>query len=221
MFSRQVSFLGKKQQEKIRDSIVTIIGLGALGSAVAHLLVRMGVEKLILVDNDVVDVHNLSRQHVYTQEDVKSVKVVAAKKYLLKINPSCDIQIVEKRVESVQDLVCAKESSIIVDGLDNHASRRIIDDFCKQEKIPWVHGAAIQDKGSVFFFNQDTLYESIYSHKANDTHCDISGVLATATTLVATIQAQLVIEYCMGKDIPKELFRVDLSTYSLNKIKVK
>jgi len=59
---------------------VLILGVGGLGSVVALNLLRLGIGKLFLVDYDVVDVHNLNRQLLYSQEDVGKPKVEAALK---------------------------------------------------------------------------------------------------------------------------------------------
>lgn len=221
MFSRQISLLGKENQERIESSTVTIVGIGALGSAVAHLLVRMGVKRFILIDDDSVAIHNLSRQHLYTQVDIGVRKVEALKKHLIEINPNCEVKLVSKRVSSVSDLDCAKKSSIVVDGLDNHASRRIIDLFCKEHALPWIHGAAIEEKGSVIFFDNNLKYSDVYDTQAVDTHCNINGVLATTTTLVATFQAQLVINFLLGRPISKELIRINNSIVSVEKFLIR
>ena len=54
---------------------VLILGVGGLGSAVAVNLLRLGIGKLFLVDYDVVDVHNLNRQLLYSHADVGKPKV--------------------------------------------------------------------------------------------------------------------------------------------------
>lgn len=221
MFSRQISLFGKKNQELIENATITIVGLGALGSAVAHLLLRMGVKNIILIDNDKISVQNLSRQHLYTQKDVSMSKVLIAKKHLEEINPDIKITIYQKRIEKVSDLDFAKKSSIIVDGLDNHKGRRVIDEFCKLNNLSWVHGAAIEEKGVVVFFDKNISYKDVYPDNAKDTHCSISGVLATTTTLVATFQAQLVINFLLKRPIKKELIRINSSNLSIEKFKIK
>jgi molybdopterin/thiamine biosynthesis adenylyltransferase len=55
-----------------------ILGVGGLGSGVLMNLLRLGVGRLFLVDYDVVDIHNLNRQLMFTPEDVGQPKVYAA-----------------------------------------------------------------------------------------------------------------------------------------------
>ena len=53
--------------------------------------VRLGFQKVILVDRDVVDAHNLNRQMLYGKEDVNKSKVEAAKASLERHNIRSEI----------------------------------------------------------------------------------------------------------------------------------
>lgn len=217
MFSRQISLLGLDNQKKIESCSVGILGLGGLGSVVAHLLARMGVKRFVFVDDDIVSLSNLSRQHLFTQNDLDKEKVLAAREHVLSILPDCSVTCVKKRVSSRNDFFVFDDVDIIVDGLDNHATRRLLDMYCKEKGKPWVHGSAVQEKGSVFFFDATVKYDSVYPSGAIDSHCEFLGVLATTTTLIATLQSQLVIQFLLGRDIPCEFFHIDLSSLSVNK----
>lgn len=63
-----------------------VIGCGSIGSNVAELLVRQGVENITLWDMDVVESHNVVNQ-IYTSEDINKLKTEALAEYLYKINP--------------------------------------------------------------------------------------------------------------------------------------
>jgi molybdopterin/thiamine biosynthesis adenylyltransferase len=56
------------------------LGIGGLGSVVMMNLLRLGIKKLILVDYDTVDIHNLNRQLMFSPADVGEAKVDAAQK---------------------------------------------------------------------------------------------------------------------------------------------
>ncbi len=104
---------------------------------------------------------------------------------------------------------------LIIDGTDNHHARRLIDSFCKEHSLTWIHGAAIQDKGSVMVFPPETKYSDIYSDNAKDLHCEDLGILATTTSMVGTIQAHLTIDFLLGKTIPKDFIRVNMDPISV------
>lgn len=206
--TRQSAFIGPDNQEKLKNVSVAIIGLGALGSASAHLLVRMGVGTLILCDDDVVEDNNLGRQHLYTLNDIGRKKSDALAMRLLEIRSDLIIRKHSLRITK-NNISCCDSADIIVDGTDNHATRRVIDIYAKQKNISWVHGAAIEDKGTVVFFSPTRFYDSIYLGKIKDAHCSVSGVLVTTTTMVATLQTHLVLLSVIGKQIPAKMYRLE------------
>ena len=200
-YSRQKILIGNKGQERLLSSTVTIVGVGGLGTVVAELLCRMGVGKLVLIDGDVVAGHNLSRQHLFTQDDVGKKKVLAAKDHLARINQDVDVDVCE---EFLQDENVDALTGVVVDCVDNHTTRRLIDANCDV----WVHGAAIEDKGTVMVFDK-VRYDDVYTDKVKDTHCELSGVLGTITTIIGSLQTQLVIDILLGKKIDQQLLRID------------
>ena len=81
-FSRQIVLkdIGIIGQKKIFQSRVLIIGMGGLGCPVAEFLTRAGVGLLGIVDSDKVDLTNIHRQSLYSNDDIDKFKVKAAKK---------------------------------------------------------------------------------------------------------------------------------------------
>lgn len=63
-----------------------VIGCGSIGSNVAELLARYGIENIVLYDFDTVEAHNIANQ-LYTEEDIGKPKTEALAKLLYKINP--------------------------------------------------------------------------------------------------------------------------------------
>lgn len=219
-YLRQNTHLGESATSKLQESTVLIVGLGGLGSGVAQILCRMGIGCLILVDNDLIQEHNLSRQQLYTVNDIGSSKVLASKKHLNQINPDCKIVI----HQTFADSSFFKDVSIpdiVVDCTDRHQSRRDIDEFCINNNIPWVHGGAIREQGVVCVFGSRfnlKSYDDIYVGKNSDEFCE--GVIATTTGLVSSLQASLAIKVLLNQEIPKGLLRVNLDSWSFNEINI-
>ena len=88
-YSRQAMFpaIGEEGQAKLSNGSVVIIGCGALGTNIANLLVRAGVGKVRTVDRDFIEPHNLQRQVLFDEEDIKAglPKAVAAQRHLGKL----------------------------------------------------------------------------------------------------------------------------------------
>ncbi len=77
--------------ENIRNSRVLIIGLGAVGTWVASNLVQSGVQSLVLMDNDIVEVSNLHRQFGYNEKSIGQKKIDVLNQHLVKYNPNLEV----------------------------------------------------------------------------------------------------------------------------------
>ena len=91
--------IGIHGQERLIESRVLIIGLGGLGSPVAMYLAASGIGKLIICDNDNVDLTNLQRQIVHSNETIGTPKVYSATKSITKINPEVNVVALQEYVD--------------------------------------------------------------------------------------------------------------------------
>lgn len=91
-FSRTELLLGKDGVEKLKNSSVAVFGVGGVGSYIAEGLVRSGIGKITLVDNDTVNITNINRQLIALHSTMDRLKVDAARERLLDINPKLKIQ---------------------------------------------------------------------------------------------------------------------------------
>ncbi|MBI2979636.1 MAG: ThiF family adenylyltransferase [Chloroflexi bacterium] len=93
-YSRQTMFpgIGEAGQAKLSRSSAVIIGCGALGSNIATFLVRAGVGKVRIVDRDFIEYHNLQRQVLFDEDDIKAdlPKAIAAERCISPVLPPPD-----------------------------------------------------------------------------------------------------------------------------------
>lgn len=195
-YSRQelVGEVGKKGQQKIRNTTVAIVGVGALGTVAAEILCRAGVKKLILVDRDVVEESNLQRQALFTEVDFNKPKATAAREKLKSINPKVDVVAYADELTSQTIQGYLEKADIILDGLDNVATRLLLNDFCVKKKIPWIGGAAVKDKGFILPFPVGgACYQCVFKNAENQAGhtetCDTVGVLGSITHIIGSLQA--------------------------------
>ena len=92
-FSRTELLIGKEGIEKLNNSKVAVFGLGGVGSFVVEGLVRAGVKKFVLVDNDKISLTNLNRQIIATHNTIGKYKVEVQKERILEINPNAEVEI--------------------------------------------------------------------------------------------------------------------------------
>src|SRR6185437_1572667 len=95
-YSRQILFseIGEQGQQRLLESSAVMVGCGALGTALANLLVRAGLGKLRIVDRDFVEPSNLQRQTLFEESDAREAlpKAVVAERRLRAINSGVAIE---------------------------------------------------------------------------------------------------------------------------------
>ena len=113
-YSRQTMFpgIGGEGQIKLSSGSVVIIGCGALGSNIATLLTRAGVGKIRIVDRDFIEYHNLQRQVLFDEDDIRKQlpKAVAAERHLKKVNSSVEIE----GIVAMQTIPISRDSALVL-----------------------------------------------------------------------------------------------------------
>ncbi|MFL6162940.1 MAG: TOMM precursor leader peptide-binding protein [Jatrophihabitantaceae bacterium] len=135
---------GLDLQARLKRSRVTVIGVGGLGSYLALALGATGVGNLHLIDDDVVEEHNLNRQILYTAADVGRSKVVAARERIAALNPYITVTATEARINGVDDArSCFANRDLVVCAADR--PRITIYDWLNEasvaEQVAWIRGA--------------------------------------------------------------------------------
>ena len=136
---RTALLIGEESMEKLKNSTVAIVGLGGVGGSAAEAICRMGVGRLILIDNDDVDDANRNRQLFATAETVGMDKVDAAAMRLRAINPDAEL-ILKKEfyLPENSDFLFDLQPDLILDAIDTVTSKLHIAKTCKEKDIPLV-----------------------------------------------------------------------------------
>jgi adenylyltransferase/sulfurtransferase len=129
-YSRQILFpgIGREGQEKLLNSRVLLIGVGALGAAHAEMLARAGVGKLRIVDRDFVEFTNLQRQTLYSEADAEQrlPKAIAAKNRLAEINSETQVEAIVADVNHSNIEALIESCDLVLDGTDNFQVRYLM-----------------------------------------------------------------------------------------------
>lgn len=210
-FIRQELFLGENAQKKLARKSAAVIGLGALGSKSAEMLTRSGIGKLILADFDAVRPENIGTQQ-YFKKDLGEPKAFVTKKRLLGINPKTETTAacVEISPKNIQKIL--KKPDVVIDGADNMETRYVIDDYCKEKKIPWIMGTCIRSEGMIYVVMPGgPRYRDIFPKipKNLDT-CDTCGVLNSVTSIISAAQVTEALKLLTGKQPCHDLIFFDV-----------
>ena len=117
-FSRTELIIGKEALKKLHNSKVAIFGIGGVGSYVVEGLVRAGIEKFILVDNDKVSISNLNRQIIATTKTIGKTKVDVAKERILDINPNAKVEIHNEFFMPNSEAIIDESVTYVIDCID-------------------------------------------------------------------------------------------------------
>lgn len=216
--------LNKKKQKLLAKQTVSIIGLGALGTRVSELLTRAGIKSFILVDKDVVDITNLQRQTLYTENDLNIYKVEAAANHLLEIDSSLKIKTLIMNLNK-KNISLILTSNLIIDCTDSQETKLLLNAFAVKNKIPLIYGTVLQTRGYVFNVlpGKNNPCLSCFIKKPTEYlgNCEIHGILNTACSLIAAIQANEAIKILTKQSPEKSLIKADIWKNEITKIKVK
>ena len=90
-FDRVKLLIGSNNFEKLKNSSVAVFGVGGVGGYAVEALVRSGIGKITVFDNDKVSLSNINRQIIANIDTVGQDKTKAVKDRLLSINPELEI----------------------------------------------------------------------------------------------------------------------------------
>jgi len=118
-FSRTELLIGKEALEKLKRCKVAVFGIGGVGTFTVEGLVRAGIGKFVLVDDDCVCLTNVNRQLHATRKTVGRVKVEVMKERILDINPKAEVEIFQKfYMPGGSEELIKDDYNYIVDAID-------------------------------------------------------------------------------------------------------
>lgn len=136
---------GSTVQSKINQSHVIVLGCGGIGNLFSTVLASAGVGKITLVDEDEVELSNLTRQFMFTEGDLKKDKVTILKRELEKRNSEIEINTIRAQLKTKQDLERLPEANLIVVSADSGYILEHINAYCIEKKTAWVNVGYVED----------------------------------------------------------------------------
>jgi len=195
--------VGETGQAKLLDAKVLCIGAGGLGSPVALYLAAAGVGTIGIIDHDVVDLSNLQRQILHTNDRVGMPKVKSAQQTLNALNPDVRVIGFNERLSSENVMRIITDFDVIVNGCDNFPTRYLINDACVMAKKPLVDGSIFQFEGhaTVFSPGHGPCYRCLFPEPPPPgaaPSCAEAGVLGVLPGLVGCVQAVEAMKLILG-----------------------
>ncbi|MFH6998444.1 HesA/MoeB/ThiF family protein [Flavobacterium sp. FlaQc-57] len=186
--------IGDEGQEKLKKAKVLVIGAGGLGCPILQYIATAGVGFIGIMDFDTIEIHNLHRQILYTENKIGHEKALVAKEVVSKLNPLIDVVAITEKltIENASQII--QQYDIIVDGSDNFTTRYLVNDTCVQFQKPLVYGSILKFEGQIAVFNHNgsknlrDLFPEM-SNPKDVPNCNLNGVLGTLPGIIGTMMA--------------------------------
>lgn len=146
-FHRQQLAFGSTLNADLSKLKIGVVGCGATGSATAHLLARLGVGQIVVIDNDLVERSNLSRLYGATAEDADSgsPKADILSSFISKIAIGCRIRKIRDWVGGVKSREALKSCDVIFCCTDDNSGRILLNRFSNFYLIPIIDMGIVID----------------------------------------------------------------------------
>jgi molybdopterin/thiamine biosynthesis adenylyltransferase len=191
-------------QEKLLRAHALVIGAGGLGSAATPYLAAAGIGRITLVDHDVVELTNLQRQIMHTEQAIGKSKVSSGQQFLGQLNSSIQVDIVQEKATSNLLAKLLPTVDIVLDCTDNFKTRQLINTACVQYQTPLVSGSALRFDGQVSVFdprtNASPCYACIFSpeEEFEEVSCSSMGIFSPLVGIIGAIQAAQALQVIIG-----------------------
>ena len=146
----------KWEQKRLLISKVSVIGAGALGNYVCAGLIGLGIGNIEIYDFDEIEIHNLNRQSMFTEEDIGFNKAEILTKRLQERNSEINIQGYSEKITEKNIATLLNDTDLIIDAVDNIETRAVLSRFSLIKNIPLVHGATSADGGQIAVITRET-----------------------------------------------------------------
>lgn len=220
--------IGEEGQKKLLRAKVLLIGAGGLGSPLGLYLAAAGVGTLGLVDFDNVDLSNLQRQILHTNDEIGRPKIDSAEKRIKAMNPDTRVIKHPVRLSSENALAILKNYDIVIDGTDNFPTRYLTNDACVFLKKPNIYGSIFRFDGltTVFKTDEGPCYRCLYPEPPPPgmvPSCAEGGVLGVLPGVIGLIQATEAIKLIVGvgRTLIGRLLVYDALEMSFRELKLK
>jgi len=211
LWARHLMLWGRDGQKRLREATVLVAGAGAIGNEVAKNLAMLGAGRLLIVDNDVVELSNTSRMIFFDRKSQGLNKAQVLARGVISKFPYVEVIAWTGTLEDLP-LEHLLDANVIVCGLDNVVSRIYLSQMSRRYSIPMVDGGIVGYRGRVQVYVPPDMPCPLCTYPSAE-YGRIAGLrnpcdgpveeikvpsLPTTISLVSSIQCQEAIKLILG-----------------------
>lgn len=202
---------GLREQERLHEAHVLVIGAGGLGCPLMQALAAAGVGEISVIDDDTVDITNIHRQILFGASDVGRPKVEVTGERLRELQPGLVFHGIHGRLRADNAAELLEGVDVLIDGSDTFATKFLAADAAEATGTPLVWGSVLRYRGDVAVWwsgpGADTGAEpdgrgvgmrDLYPSQPDPDSvpdCATAGVLGVTTSVVAGLMATETIKF--------------------------
>ena len=148
MFDRFKLLIGEKSFDNISNKTILVVGVGGVGGYTVTSLARSGIENIIIIDFDTVDITNINRQIIAYHSTIGKKKVDVLSDMLLDINPNINVIKYDLFLDESNLLEIFDKHKIdyVVDACDAIKTKKAIIEYCLNKNIKFISSMGTGNK---------------------------------------------------------------------------
>jgi adenylyltransferase/sulfurtransferase len=208
-YTRQANIIGMYGQQYLKNTNLLCIGAGGLGTLVSSFLVAAGVGRITIMDKDIVEISNLTRQITYHEKDSGISKVVVLQRYLQQLNCESQINILDVDISHANVDSIVPNHDIVIDCSDNFITKYLISDSCSLHQKPLITASIDGFHGQVMVLLPELCYRCVFTNASSNNSCFDGDVIGPSVGIVASCQANEVLKLITSLNNQSKLIQMD------------
>ena len=193
-----IDSIGEEGQKRLLLSKALIAGAGGLGSTIIPTLTSVGIGRIGIVDNDLIELSNLNRQFIHKFNNIGKSKVESAKTWINEYNPDTEVDLYQVRFDKDNCEQIIREYDVIVDCFDSYGSKFMLNKACVKNNKILIHGGVAEYFGQVMTIipEKTACLNCLFPDEAERPYV-LKGVISPTVSVIASIQAMEVVKYLL------------------------
>ncbi|MBH0170104.1 ThiF family adenylyltransferase [Fictibacillus sp. 18YEL24] len=223
-------------QRRLMTKKIAVIGCGTIGASIIAKLTSMGVQNYVLIDSDVVEETNLTRQPLFSLQDIGNKKTSVLKQFISDRILNAYVKTYDLYVENISDLTIINDVDLIISSGDGPNLDKIVNNYAEQHQKSVCFAAAYNGHNGkvlpLYLPGKSHTIECINNYLQDDnrftgTHKNMNDFIISTVPyigeMIGSIATAEIIKFLTGQIEPflinKVLF-VNISKYEVSIVEI-